>query len=720
MASITQALRTAQSGLLVNQQTLNIVAENIANVNSPGYSRKIAKTEALVVAGVGAGVRISEITRQVDEGLLKTLRIELGELNALSIQENFFARTQELFGSPGENSSLAHIVDEFVAALELLTVSPEKSLEQSEVVRRAQDIVLKLQDMSAAIQELRQQADVAIANAVGEMNKIAAAIDQLNDDIISNSTVNRDVTDLRDQRDQQLDNLSQIVDIRFFFRNDGDVVVFTSGGRTLVDTIPPIITHTAAASVAATTTAAGGIFAGIFVGNVEPRNDITNELRGGQLKGLVDLRDNTLVNMQSQIDELAAELRDTFNQFHNRGVSFPGAQTYSGTRIFVRPAEQTITFNGTDDTTVALFDANGDQTAQTTVRTLIPANTTTIDNLATQLQTWLRANGAANATVAVSSTGTLDFKLNSTTVNLAFRDETATANGSTLKDATINFDANGDGSTNETVSGFSNFFGLNDFFVDGLAENIFESDVLVSSFASSASTLTFRDSSGTLTGSPLTVAANLSLTEVAVLITNSVTNVTASVIPDGSGVRLRIAHDKGSSMTVTQAAADTFLTDIGMHIADVRISSTLTVRTDIASQPSKVSTGVVLWDADIGSAGQYFMSRGENSVIEALSSAFSLTRSFDTAGGLGTVKNTFSKYAASIVADNAKLANINERDAERQRALTESLQFKSDTVRGVNLDQELSDLIIFEQAFVASARVIAVIQRMLDALERLI
>ena len=720
MASITQALRTAQSGLLVNQQTLNIVAQNIANVNSPGYSRKIAKTEARVVAGVGAGVAIAEITRQVDEGLLKTLRTELGELNALSVQEGFYDRAQDLFGAPGDNSSLSHIVDDFVAAMELLAVSPEKSLEQSEVVRRAQDIVQKLQDMSTTIQDLRQQADAAIADVVDQMNKIVASIDQLNDDIISNSAGNRDVTDLKDQRDLQLDKLAQLVDIRFFFRSDGDVVVFTSGGRTLVDTLPPKITHTAASSVTSTTTAAEGNFAGIFVGNVEPRNDITDEILGGQLKGLVDLRDNVFSNMQSQLDEIAAELRDTFNLIHNRGVSFPGAQTYSGTRIFVRSAEQKITFNGTDDTTVTLFDANGDQTAQTTVRTQLGSATTTIDNLATKLQTWLRANGAANATVAVSSAGTLDFKLNSTTVNLAFRDETAGANGSTLKDATINFDAGGIGNTDETVSGFSNFFGLNDFFIDGLAENIFESDVLVSSFASTASTLTFRDSSGTLSGSPLTVAANLSLKDVAALITNNVTNVTATVIPDGAGVRLRISHDKGSSMTVTQAAADTYLTDIGMHFADVRVASTLTIRPDIATGPGNITRGVVQWNAQLGSAGQYFMSVGDGTAIEALAEAFSSVNSFDTAGGLAKISTTFSSYAAQIVAENAKLADINERDAGRQRALTDSLQFKSDTIRGVNLDEELSDLIIFEQAFTAAARVIAVIQRMFDALERIV
>ncbi len=720
MASITQALRTAQSGLLINQQTLNVVANNIANVNTEGYSRKIVRAESQVIVGVGVGVTVSDIIRQVDEGLLKSIRIELGELNAFIVQENYFSRTQNLFGAPGENSSLSHIVEEFVASLESLAASPDKTIQQAEVLRRAQDVVLSLQDMSATIQELRLQADSAIAEIATDMSKIIARIDELNDNIISNSSVNRDVTDLRDQRDMQLDALSKLIDIRYFFRNDGDVVVFTSGGRTLVDTVPPTISHTAASSLSATITHSEGDISGFYVGSVEARNDITTDIRGGQLKGLIDLRDTILTNMQSQLDEFAAEIRDTFNQIHNRGVPFPGAQSFTGSRIFVSPTDQTMTFSGNDDTTVTLFDANGDQTAQTTIRNILGGSntsSTTISNLAAKMQTWLQDNGAANATVSVDSSGQFDIALNTTLVNLAFRDEAATAQGSTRQDATIGYDANGDGNADETISGFSNFLGLNDFFADNLAENIYESDVLVSTFSTSASTLTFRDSNGTLSGSPLTVTAGTSLADLATLITDSVTNVSASVVIDGSGVRLRIAHDLGSSMTLTQAGADTFLTDIGMHLADARVASTIAVRRDIVSAPAKISTGVVQWDANKGVNGEYFMGRGENSVIEALAEAFTSNNAFDTAGGLAKINNTFSQYAASIVAENSRLADTNEQDGERQRALTESLQFKSDTTRGVNLDQEMSDLIIFEQAFNASARVIAVIQRMLQALE---
>ena len=321
--SLTLALRTAQSGLLVNQSALNAVATNIVNVNSEGYSRKIVNTESRVVNGTGVGVKLSALTRQIDEGLLKSLRLEVSSLNALSVQTSSFERMQELFGSPADDSSISHVMGELTNALETLAVSPDKTLEQSELVRRARELALKFQLMSTTIQELRQQADQGIADAVTEANKLITSIGDLNDKLIRNSAVNLDVTDLSDQRDQALDRLAELIDIRYFRRTDGDVVVFTSAGRTLVDNVPATLTHAAASTVSATTTHAEGDFAGLYVGTAIPGNDITTEIRSGKLKGLVDLRDDVLANLQSEIDEMAAELRDAFNQIHNRGVPSP-------------------------------------------------------------------------------------------------------------------------------------------------------------------------------------------------------------------------------------------------------------------------------------------------------------------------------------------------------------------------------------------------------------
>ncbi|MCZ6604659.1 MAG: flagellar hook-associated protein FlgK, partial [Alphaproteobacteria bacterium] len=540
MSSITAALRTAQSGLLVNQSALNATANNITNVNTPGYSRQIVQFQQRVVAGVGAGVEIGDIIRSVDEGLLKSVRLELSQTSTLSSQATFYDRVQDLFGEPEDNNSISHIMAEFAASLEALATTPESTLEMSDVVRQAENITNRLQDMTETIQELRVQADRSISEGVDEINKLINDINQLNNDIVANSTSNRGTTDLRDLRDKALDRLSELMDIRFFLRSDGDVVIFTSSGRTLLDNLPVTLTHSPASTLSATSTHAEGDISGIFAGDKIAANDLTDVLREGTLHGLVTIRDSVLTNLQSQLDEFAAELRDAVNQIHNRGMPFPGLTQMTGTRQFIDTATQTIKLdpaNGADDVKIALLDNSGDQSAVTTLNTIMVAATFsdrgsgddwTIDAVAATMQTWLQANGAATATVDVS-TGQMVINLNSTTLNLSFRDQTGSTNGDTAEDAVISFDVNGDGVEDESVNGFSNFFALNDFFIDNRVDNLFESNVLVSSFTVSAATLTFTDSTGALdvNGAPgsLAVAAGTTLQDLAIQITNSVENV---------------------------------------------------------------------------------------------------------------------------------------------------------------------------------------------------
>ncbi len=713
--SLTSALRTAQSGLLTNQSALDAVSNNIANVNSAGYSRKIVQLETRVVEGVGAGVQVAEITRAIDEGLLKNLRLEISALEDYTAQQGFYDRIQDIFGSPADNTSVSHSISQLTQALQSLTLAPEKSVDQTEMVRRAMDMAQKLQDMSETIQELRVIADQSIAAAVDEINRLATSLGDLNDKIIRNQSSGLDVTDLKDQRDQNIDKMAELIDIRYFYRSDGDVVVFTSSGRTIVDNIPATLSHTAASSVTATTTHADGSLGGLYVGAAVAGNDITNDVVSGKVNGYIELRDTVLPNMQSQIDELAAEIRDAMNQVHNRGAAFPGATTMSGTRNLIAPATQTITYSGTEDTAVTLFDNSGDQTATTTVRTLTGgAGPFTVDAMATALQNWLQANGTATATVTAAS-GTLVINLNSTTSNLAFRDQASSTAGSALGDATISFDANADTVIDETISGFSNFFGLNDFFVDGLPDNIYESNVIDASFTGTAATLTFRDSTGLL-GS-VAIAASDGLAAIATKINAANVSVTASVIPDGSGYRLRISHNKGSDMTVTQATGNSLLTTLGVHKADVRIASALSVRSDIATQPSLIASAVVQWDAARGTGGEYLLSIADDTNVSSMAAIFTANNTFDKAGGIANQTISFEDYGAAIISTSSVMSNTNDTNRLYEEGLTAALALKSDSVRGVNLDEELANLILFEQAYSAAARIIGVIQKMFDALE---
>ncbi|MEL0106276.1 MAG: flagellar hook-associated protein FlgK [Rhodospirillaceae bacterium] len=727
VGDITTALRSAQSGLLANQQVLNIISNNIANVNTPGYSRKNPDLISRVTGDVGSGVIVNGVSRQVDENLLRTLRIENSTLSALQTKDDFFNRTQELFGTPGANTSIAHITGEFVNAIESLAETPSGSLEHNEMVRRADDMVTKLRQMGDTIQELRQQVDRDIALAVDEINKLISSISNLNGEISSAGNLATDDTTLRDQRDNDLARLSELIDVTSFLRPNGELVVFTTGGRTLVDNIPRTLTHLPAGKLAATTTKAEGDINGIFVGAQVAGNDITSEIRDGEMKGLIELRDNILTDMQSQLDEFAAEVRDVYNAIHNRGAPQPGMQTATGTRRFVDSSTQTITFGGTDDTKIVIMDSNGDQTASLSLRTSLGgAGPFTIDAVATAIQTFLQANdgGLGTSTAAVSSSGTLNINLTNTSLKFVIRDESATANGSSVKDAVINFDSGGVVGTDETINGFSNFFGLNDFFVDTLTDGTHESNVLNSGFTATAATLRFNDRNGAIsvgTGTTLTIPAGTSLQGIADLINDSVSGVSgveAGVVPDGSGFRLRITHNQGIDLVITQdtTVPDTLLGDLGLHVADASTSQFIKVRDDILATPGLAATGAAQWDANLGTAGEYFMSPSDDTTIQQIAAAFTSTNAFDTAGGITGSTTTFTDFATSIIVDNTSKANANEIGLSFQKNLTDTLQLKSDNIKGVNLDEEMSNLILFEQAFNAAARVISVIQNMIQEL----
>ncbi len=721
---ITLALRTIQSGLLASQSALNTVANNIANVNSPAYSRKIANLESRVIGGVGAGVQISAIIRRIDENLLRSLRQENSTFEKYNSQKNTYDRLQDLFGAPGDNTSLAHVMQEMATAAEALAVSPNRSIEQQNVVRWGLQLTDKLKDMTAAIQELRLQADIQIGDHVGRINDLIVKIGEFNDSLVANSTLGVDTSDLKDLRDQAVDELSTMIDLRYFYRADGDVVVYTADGRALVDRLPATLSHNVASTSSEVMTHAGGDFDGIYVGSKVAGNDLTNAITGGKLKGLIESRDSVLPKLQAEIDQFAAKLRDTMNQVHNRGAAFPGAQSLTGSRTFTEPATQKIKLDPTvgasgDDVIIGLFDSSGNQSAKTNLRSLIGDGWVTIDTVASSVQTWLQANGAATATVAVNATGKLAVNLNQPSLSLVLRDQTATANGSTHQDAEIGYDKNNDGTTDETAYGFSNFLGLNDFFVDNLADNIHDSDIVAGTFSSGAATLVFRASTGALTGSPLAIPAGTSLQGIADLINNNVSVLSAALVPDGAGYRLRISHDNGSSFTIAQTAG-TLLGTLGMHVSDIRTASALSVRDDIKLTPSLIARGAMQWDSALGPAGKYHMSAGDDAVALQVAQALAANTSFKSAGGMGALSTSLSGYAAQILAGNADRAAGNDTDAKLSESLYNSLRTKSDNIRGVNLDEEMSTLLLYQQSYAAAARVVSVIQRMYDALDTML
>ncbi|MBI4966811.1 MAG: flagellar hook-associated protein FlgK [Rhodospirillales bacterium] len=818
--SLTLGLQSAISGLLVSQRALDVTSHNIANVNTPGFSRKSLDRESRVLIGRGAGVQVAQVSRAVDEWLNKDVRTETGIWGKVDTLKTYYDRMQDMFGKPAENRSVAHKIDELGQEFEQLSVQPEKSTSQWGVALAADTLARQFNQMSTDIQSLRLNAEKEIGQIISTINTKLANIKDLNDKIVREAAVGHEIVDLEDQRDKALATIAEYIDVTTFEREDQTLVIFTGTGRTLLDNETNPLAHVPSSLLNSWMTKAGGDIPDITVANA----DITTEITSGRLKALIDIRDTELPNLQAELDELAYQLKKELNIVHNRGTSYPNlVNEMDGTRVFIESATQTMTLTD-GDVAISLYNSSGTITATTTLNKLMIANgdpmnsAWVIDDVASVVQTWLQANGAASATAAVSATtGQLSVTLNATDLGLTFRDQSAdelrsinfsattsvpgqagnlvfydqsgvgalatiavgagqsiatiAANidadanliatviqdangyhirvthatsgrdltvspstaalgnalgfGSAAQDTTISFDKDGNGTNDETgLKGFANFFGLNDFFVTGKPNDIWESAIQSNRWVAAAGgTWSFGNLTNGVGGlGSITIAAGASLDQIVDAINNNDTNagvtantltgVTASKVPEGSGYRLRLVDDTGEELVITQTAG-TLITSLTLQPAAVRTSSALMLRTDLRTAPGLISRGITQYNPD---TGVFFLSAGDNTTALELAEKMTNSISFRTAGGIAAQSFSLEGYGATLLSNNASDADNNKLQLDYQTELKENLEFKASEISGVNLDEEMSNMILYQQAYTAAAKIITTTQQLFDIL----
>ena len=135
--SLEITLLNAMSGLQTSQQSLQTISNNIANVNTEGYSRKVVDQAARIIDGSGYGVEITRITRNVDDAVLKQLREETGSYSALEQKDSFLSQINQYFGRPEDNDSITHLIAELAAQFDAVAVTPETSANQYLTVNAA-------------------------------------------------------------------------------------------------------------------------------------------------------------------------------------------------------------------------------------------------------------------------------------------------------------------------------------------------------------------------------------------------------------------------------------------------------------------------------------------------------------------------------------------------------------------------------------------------------
>ncbi|RZU39544.1 flagellar hook-associated protein FlgK [Edaphobacter modestus] len=331
MGTLASALALAQQALMANQTALNITANNVANQNTPGYTREVAtwtENDSVTIGNVsvGQGASIGAAASQRDLILEKRVQQQTQVQAQSQSLEDALNQVQSIFGLSSSSTSasstaLGTALNGFYNALSSLTANPSDSATRQKVISAASNLVGAFNSTSNQMAGVASDLDKQVSGYVDNVNGLLSTIATLNQKI-SNSSPNSDAGVLEDQRQQAIAQLSQYIGLDQITNENNQITLTTTNGAVLVS---------GAQSYAMSTSQISGqthIMAGI------PPQDVTAGLTGGALGGALEARDQLLPQYQSSLDELAYQIGTQVNQVNAQGLDGNGNP---GAAIFQLP-----------------------------------------------------------------------------------------------------------------------------------------------------------------------------------------------------------------------------------------------------------------------------------------------------------------------------------------------------------------------------------------------
>jgi flagellar hook-associated protein 1 len=334
---LSQALSSALAGVSVTQQAISVISGNVANANTAGYVEEAVKQIELSTDGqVGTSVDVTGINRDLDTLLQNTLWTETSGDSFADTSANLYTSLQQVYGTPGTSTSIDGIYDNFTTALQALQSSPSSSSAQSQVISAAQALAQNLNSMTTSIQQLRTQAEQGISTGVQSANTDLQQIAQINAQLEGNSSSDSAAAALEDQRDQDITQLSQLMNVNVVQNSDNQISVFTGTGQQLVaGSQASQLQFGNAGTLSATmqwsanpSQDTAGTITLVSPGGATTDLVASDAIQSGQIGAYLQMRDTILPQAQAQIDEFANQMSQALsNQTTNGTAVTSGSQS---------------------------------------------------------------------------------------------------------------------------------------------------------------------------------------------------------------------------------------------------------------------------------------------------------------------------------------------------------------------------------------------------------
>jgi flagellar hook-associated protein 1 len=330
--SLSSALSTAMSGLRANQAALSIVSSNIGNAQTQGYIARSINQVEIDNGDGGASVAVTGVNRQLNQFVQSQLRSETSGAAYADQMASVLAQLQSVYGTPGQSGSLEVAYSNFTSALQALSTTSGSSAAQISAVTAAQSLAQQLNATTQGIQTLRSNAEQDLNISVGQANTALNQIAQINSQLQSMSATDPSAATLMDQRDSAIDQLSKLMDIRVSTSSDNVTSVYTSNGVELVGAQASQLSFNPQGTLSANSqwnadpskSSVGTITCRLANGATIDMI-ATNSISSGQIAADINLRDKTLVQAQTQVDQLAASMASALSDTTTSGVAAPAS-----------------------------------------------------------------------------------------------------------------------------------------------------------------------------------------------------------------------------------------------------------------------------------------------------------------------------------------------------------------------------------------------------------
>ena len=330
MPDIYGILNVARGALLTQQRAIDVTGHNIANVNTPGYSRQRVNMQTntpipFAPGQMGTGVDAVEIQRIYDRFLGVQISNENQNLGKWEAQKECIEKAEMILDETS-GYGLSQAMSEFWNAWQDLANNPSGHTERTSLKTKSEILANTFNKIYSGLQQIQKDTDDSIKGTIQEINLITHQIADLNQQISEIEVTGQNANDLRDSRDLLLNELSSMIDMTTSEGDNGKVSVFVSGGR-------PLVQGNSSWDLS-TETNVSGLQDIVWLDGSGSSANITNSISGGKLKGWIEARDASIPGYLSRLDDLAATIISEVNTLHQGGFdlnSNPGEVFFTGT-----------------------------------------------------------------------------------------------------------------------------------------------------------------------------------------------------------------------------------------------------------------------------------------------------------------------------------------------------------------------------------------------------